>query len=919
MDSEKWNKIKEIFSRAAELSLAERETLFSSLADEETVADVRRLLAADEKNKFAAPIADVRHLWQAEEDGREPLDTKIGGYEILREIGRGGMGVVYEARRKAEDFSQTVALKFLNGGMNSDALALRFRRERQILASLEHPNIARLLDGGQAANGTLFFAMELIAGEPIDEYCDRQNLTTRERLRLFLAVCRAVSFAHSRLVVHRDLKPSNILVTGEGTVKLLDFGIAKILAAEDAADDALDRTATGLRMMTPRYAAPEQFSGETITTASDVYSLGLILYELLTGVAAYDFPTNRLDEMAKIIREVEPARPSSVVSNQWSAVGKETGKNRNPKANQKSETRNPKSLRGDLDNIVLKSLKKDPARRYASVEQFAADIKRHLDGLPVTARPDTLSYRLEKFVRRNRGYVVTGALIFFTLAGGVALAGWQAYRAKQQQLLAEKRFSQVRELTNNIVFKYYDEAEKLPNSTVMRQMFVDDSLAYFNSLAEDANADDALRSELARTFLRIGRVQGRPASPNLGDTAGALENYRKGIALLEPLTEKSTDTALWGDLVAAYADYAVILRQSGSRAEGDSAFQKSIRLAEKFAQAAPQDEILFIKITPIYLFYGDTLPIGAGANENLLVFERVIEASEKFLAAHPEHLKASNYLAIGYERQGDALLSLAQSARAEKDFEVAKKHLDEAGESLAKYVEIAEDTLRAHPDNIIAPALYASANVAQSAYYTEIGEYSKALGNLQKSLDFYGTLLEKDDAHIGLKTYVADIEQRFGIVYFRLGEITKAEDKFARAFLLMDKAVNTDPNNFDFAKQRGEMKFKRADELRRGGTFVKARSAYEQAYLELLGLARSKDANYAAALAGLYHEKLGDCFLAESPSKRANFDQAIAEYRQSVAIWRETGALNFSGIEQKEKLSIIERKIRFLQKSQKSD
>lgn len=911
MNPEKWRKIKENFNRAMDLPLAERESFLASFSDSDMAADVRKLLAADEKNNFANPIAGVAHLWREEdEEATEQIGEEIGGYRILREIGRGGMGMVYEARRDAEDFSQTVALKILRRGADSTELLRRFRRERQILASLEHPRIARMLDGGRSADGTPFLAMEFVAGKPVDEFCNDENLNVEQRLRLFLQICDAVSFAHSRLVVHRDLKPSNILVTGDCAVKLLDFGISKILSEEENTNN---RTITQFAMMTPQYASPEQIKGEPITTASDIYTLGLILYELLTGVRAYSFPTHHAAELAKIISESEPVRPSSVVrdANRWSVENKnstkrneERTKDDGPKTNLKSQSLNPKSLRGDLDTIVLKALRKEPSRRYSSVEQFAGDIERHLDGLPVIARPDTFSYRMEKFVKRNRVYVMTGALIFFTLAGGIAIAGWQARRARQQQRAAEKRFNQVRELANNIVFKYYDEAEKFPNSTAMRQMFVDDSLSYFNSLAQEADTDDALRSELARTFLRIGRVQGAPSSPNLGRTAEAIENYRKGIDLLEPIIGKSEDTTLRGDLVRAYADYAVVLRQSGNQAEGENALRQAIALAEKLSEAARNDEKLFAKITPVYLFYGESLPVGIGADESIQAFDKVIDRCEQFLALQPDNLRAKNYLAVGCENKGNAFLVLARAAREDEDFEAEKKYLDEAGKSFERYIEIAGNLLLTNSGNVIAPALYASANVSQASYFTETAEYAGALRNLQKSLDFYGTQLEKDNAHIGLKTQVADIEQRFAVVYFRLGEIEKAERKFARAFELMDKAIEIDPKNFDFAKQRVEMKFNYAEEFLRRKDTKKARRLYEKAFVEFFEIAKTVNPEYAQSAQANYLEKLGNCFLRENSTQNA-----IAEYRKAAEIWRKTTPLNLSGTVQKDKPLILEKKI----------
>ena len=316
MSPEQWQEVKSLFNAAIELAPHERKAFLKrEECDAKISAAVKDMLAADEADDFCeTPVANLADLWrESDEEEIENLAGKsIGNYKIEREIGRGGMGVVFEAAREGADFSQTVALKLLKRGMDSAAMLRRFRSERQILASLEHPNIARLLDGGRSSDGLPFFALELVRGVPLDEYCRERNLNITQRLQLFRQICAAVSFAHSRLIIHRDLKPSNILVSKDGTPKLLDFGIAKILSDEPENGDAA--TDTKLGMMTPQYASPEQARGEMVTTASDVYSLGLILYEILTNRAAYEFASNRADEIARVICEVEPKPPSSVVT-----------------------------------------------------------------------------------------------------------------------------------------------------------------------------------------------------------------------------------------------------------------------------------------------------------------------------------------------------------------------------------------------------------------------------------------------------------------------------------------------------------------------------------------------------------------------------------------------------------------------------
>jgi serine/threonine protein kinase len=320
----------------------------------------------------------------------------VGPYRLIREIGSGGMGTVFLAVRNDDAFQRRVAIKVLRRGMDTDAIVRRFRHERQILASLQHPYIAGLLDGGSTSDGLPYFAMEYVQGQNISDFCEARTLDTTARLELFRKVCAAVQYAHQNLIIHRDIKPANVLVTSDGTPKLLDFGIAKLVNPE-VGGQTLAPTAAGLQLMTPDYASPEQVRGETVTTATDVYSLGVLLYELLTGRRPYELTSRSLADVAHVICHAEPERPSTAVTQPVrGATSPHTDRLR-------------RRLAGDLDNIALKALSKEPDRRYASVDQFSEDVRRHLAGLPVIARKDTVGYRAAKFVRRNKGVVAAGA------------------------------------------------------------------------------------------------------------------------------------------------------------------------------------------------------------------------------------------------------------------------------------------------------------------------------------------------------------------------------------------------------------------------------------------------------------------------------------------------------------------------------
>ncbi|HVF55620.1 MAG TPA: serine/threonine-protein kinase [Pyrinomonadaceae bacterium] len=372
---------------------------------------------------------------------------RVGAYKIVREIGRGGMGAVFLAERADGEFRQQVAVKVIRQTLAGSETRRHFKRERQILASLNHPNIARLLDGGVSTDGEPFLAMEYVEGVRIDVYADTHRLSTGARLGLFRQVCAAVQYAHQNLVIHRDLKPSNILVTAEGVPKLLDFGIAKLLDPES--EDAGAHTVTELGVMTPEYASPEQVQGLQVTTASDVYSLGVILYELLAGHRPYRVKSRKPDEIARAICEQEPERPSAAIRRTGDSPKADGGPTTiTPETVGRARSEQPERLRrrlaGDLDNIVLMAMRKEPARRYASVAQLSEDIRRHTDGLPVIARKDTFKYRGAKFIKRNRVGVAAAALVVLTLVGGIVGVAWQARAATEQARVAAQERDRAR-------------------------------------------------------------------------------------------------------------------------------------------------------------------------------------------------------------------------------------------------------------------------------------------------------------------------------------------------------------------------------------------------------------------------------------------------------------------------------------------
>lgn len=502
-----------------------------------------------------APAYQSNAEFLVEEIGALKIGERFGEYRILSLLGEGGMGEVYLAEDAT--LGRKVALKLVKPGFGRANLLRHFRREERILASLTHPNVARLYGGAVTPDGVPYFVMEYVEGERLDSYCDAQQLTIRERLGLFRKICSAVSYAHQHLVIHRDLKPANIRVTAEGEPKLLDFGIARLLDDESVAGSEQTVTLTGA--MTPDYASPEQLRGEAMTTASDVYSLGVILFELLTGQKPYRTKSRRIDEISRAIAEQEPTRPSTAI-----AKGAGNSKTKNP---------NPKLLRGDLDNIVLTAMRKEPARRYSSVGQFSDDIRRHLDGLPIIARKDTVGYRATKFIGRNRIAVSAAALVVAAVLAGLVVALWQAENARRQRDLAQRerlKAERISAFLQDILGAAAPEAKGI-------DVKVSDILGEASSRAKKELVNqpqvmaDVLMT-LGRTYISLGQYQ--PAEASL---RAALEASLKANGDLHPTT---ATTMGWLGLALDY---------QGKYAEGEQVSRKAVELQRKLHPQGHED------------------------------------------------------------------------------------------------------------------------------------------------------------------------------------------------------------------------------------------------------------------------------------------------------------------------------------------
>src|SRR5579864_2945129 len=552
-------RVEELFHDVVDLSPADRVRYFGEhQVDEEIRQEVEALLAFDSgANSFLdlnVRVAASRALPQLEGKG-----WRAGPYRLLDVIGRGGMGAVYLAERADGEVTQRLAVKLLPPGAG-DQQRERFLQERQILASLAHPNIARLLDAGHRDDGQPYLVMEYVDGQTIDAYA--AGLGIRQKIDLFLKVSAAVGYLHRNLVVHRDLKPSNILVTSDGEPKLLDFGIAKIL------DVATDTTITGMRMLTPDYASPEQVIGGRVTTATDIYSLGAVLYLLLTGKHAHEFEDHSPEAIARTVTSREVTRPSH-----WAP-----------------------ELKGDLESILLKALRKDPQERYGTIEQFADDLEAFLESRTVRARSGNAWYRARKFVRRYWVPVTAGAFVIASLSTGL-------YIANRQRLVAERRFSQLRQLAHQVIFDLYDTIDRLPGAINAQTKLVATGTQYLAGLSADAIRDKQLALEVADSYIQLARIQGVPAWNNLGQYADALENLRKAESLLDPIVAADPHNRYAIYLSANAAHDRVIVADAAGQPE--QVIAGALKVRERFDQLGRLGNLTRKEINAATYIYGD--------------------------------------------------------------------------------------------------------------------------------------------------------------------------------------------------------------------------------------------------------------------------------------------------------------------------
>jgi serine/threonine protein kinase len=830
--------VKDLLAEALELDTGRQQQFLDSACayDADLRAEVDVLLAhrvdtaADMMERCAADLALSR--LDADIDGAK-TGTRIGPYRILREIGRGGMGAVYLAERDDEHYRQQVAIKLIKPGLGGDVIRRRFRNEMQILAELNHSNIARLFDAGETVDGLPYLVMEYVEGSPINLYCEEHQLSIEQRLKLFSTVCAAVQYAHQHLVIHRDIKPGNILVTSDGLPKLVDFGIAKLL---EHGTFASDLTATAMSFMTPQYASPEQMRGESVSTATDVYSLGVVLYELLSGRLPYRFKSRMPHELAQAICDQDPERPSV-------AVAKEDGE-----ARRLQTAKLRKRLHGDLDNIVLMAMRKEPQRRYGTAEQFAEDIQRHLNGLPVRARHDTFTYRAGKFIRRQKIGVAAAAVVALTLLVGIITTTWQARVARAERARSESRFNEVRQLANSIVFEVHDAVVNLPGSTPARSLIVQRGLKYLDSLAKDAAGDRGLQRELAAAYEKLGAVQYTPSVAHLGDLPGALESHRKAAALREALVSADPSNSDYRrDLLDSYWFIATLLGTQGDMSTELEMLRQQLPARRELAEAEKTEFIDRYNLAGTYAYIGNLLMHMGEARGALDNQREALRIREELSTLDPNPARARRALTISYEYLGLAT-DLAADTRA-------------ALELQRRGLEIRESLVAADPLNTDLRLMLNESYRYVGDMLFKLGDRDGAHEHYRKQLALTRDMVASDPSNAQFRSNEAVALIKLGDIDAHSGKIAQALSNYQQALRLREQLSAETKQDISIRRDLAEVWIRLGDVLVMSGARSQAREHYRNSVETLEALSRSVPAH-----AGIRE------MLAQAQSRVAKFD-----------------------------------------------
>jgi eukaryotic-like serine/threonine-protein kinase len=769
---------------------------------------------------------------------RADRPVRAGPYRLIQELGQGGMGSVYLGERDDDQYKTQVAIKLVRRGLDTDLILHRFYRERQTLARLQHPNIARLLDGGTTPEGLPYIVMEFVEGARITEYCRQRALNVAQKLGLFLDVCKAVEYAHRQFVVHRDLKPGNILVDKSGDVKLLDFGICKLLQSEAQFGD--DTIIDGPPPLTPDYASPEQIRGDGITVASDVYSAAAVLYELLTGTKPHRIENYTVQGIEQAICETEVVRPSAA------ALDRATGR----------------QMEGDLDVILLRALQKDPNRRYATVEEFADDIRRHLNHEPVRARPDSLAYRTRKFLRRRRGLVTAAAAIVLAVSAGVI-------STMRSARIANENLRLVRQLSNTFVFDVYDAVRELPGSTNARHLIVKTGLQYLDNLSQKTFGDSELQWELATAYRRVGEVQGNVLSANLGNTTGALASYEKALMLLESvLRENPVHRASVMERTTVYLRSGAVRSYMADPSKALTDYAQARSGLESYLARVPNDEEAVMQLAFVHNAAGLVqrgLREFEAAREN---YSRARELLLRYEGVRPADLNLQRALS-----QSDSGLAYCdtQLGRLQQGFEgyrQAAHRMERLLESDPGSTSLQRDLmfLYAHMGDVLGnPNL-------------------RNLGDSARAVEAYGRMVE-----VARKLHEADpADQRsrsdYGIALARVGAVipqAKSGERvrvFEQSIGLLEAVTRANPENVRDRMEMAAVHNFLGDALRSEGEYERAARVYRDG-LNIAEPLLPHASGTLVSATSLMYQKLGDLL-----ARRGQRDESLALAQKAVQL-----------------------------------
>lgn len=754
MTPDRWGRLEQLFDAAVDLDDSARAEFVAreTRGDPELREELESLLRHDGRERVAEVIGTLKRSASQE----TPLaGRRIGAYRLIREIGRGGMGAVFESVR-VDDFAQTAAIKLCGQAALPGVFRERFEQERQILASLQHPYIARLFDGGATDDGVPYFVMELVEGQSITSFCKSQSLSPRARLELFAKVCEAVEHAHQRLIVHRDLKPANILVDNAGNPKLLDFGIAKLI---DAAGNSAINTMTVAAPVTPDYASPEQVRGGVVTTRTDVYQLGLVLFEMLTGRRAQTAATDSPATLEESICAVDLPLASAAAGN--------------------------RAFAGDIDTIVMTCVEKDAERRYASVAQLAADIRRYLDNRPIEARRTGALYKLRKFIVRNRLAAAAGAAVLIALIGGGAATMYQARRA-------ERRFEQVRGIAHALLFDVEDAVRPLAASTGAQQVVVRTALDYLNALSQEAAGDRRLQLEIGEGYARIAEIQGSLLEPSLARRDDASQNLRRALGILEELhKQQPVDVDTAAALTSVYMLIAENEVRSGKTADGKQHLETAIGVMATAVKSNPASAIGQRRLAQAYSRYNRD--VGSRGKPNLDYALTPVKILESLIAESPADRTISTELAQAYSAAGSVLFNQSRAKEAIPYFE--------------KAVRLNEAHVAAEPGNtrVRKSLMLAEANLGDTywGFAQSLGDRDTALSHYKRMADQARGLLAGDPNSTNVKIDYAMSLMRYGGA---LAPRDPAAVKLLRESLdIVDVIADADPANTGLRRQEMDL------------------------------------------------------------------------------------------------------------------